>query len=68
MYKRQGEIQKQADLLGLATAGYAVAIVDLTDVEAKTNPAAVRAGLEKLFYSLLPKDCLFTVSYTHLLA
>ena len=56
---REGEIQKQADLLGLATAGYAVAIVDLTDVEEKANPAAVRAGLEKLFYSLLPKDCLF---------
>lgn len=46
---REGEIQKQADLLGLATAGYAVAIVDLTDVEEKRILPPCAQGLKSCF-------------------
>lgn len=45
--------------MGLTASGYAVAVADLRSAEAMNPSPMLRAGLEKLFYSLLPPEQLY---------
>lgn len=45
---RESDILRQAELLGLTTGGYAVAVADLIDVEGQNQSAEVRIGLKNL--------------------
>lgn len=45
--------------MGLTASGYAVAVADLRSAEAMNPSPMLRAGLEKLFYSLLPPERLY---------
>ena len=56
---REAEIQRQAAALEMHASGYAVAIADLRSAQTPETPAALRTGLEKLFYSLLPPERLY---------
>lgn len=55
----EAEIRQQAAALGLTASGYAVAVADLRSAEAMNPSPMLRAGLEKLFYSLLPPEQLY---------
>ena len=55
----EAEIRQQAAALGLTASGYAVAVADLRSAEATDPSPMLRAGLEKLFYSLLPPEQLY---------